>query len=258
MQQLLSVYWPRRIVEYVSFDEDNFQPQMKTSERWTDGTVATYDVDAKFTRRGKSRTLELIYEQANQTDRVVKDQDRLVPGDVRYGVSTITWTAGAPVGKIKWKDRKEYVWNGKVAVLGGQRVEITKRAKKSVLMTLRPGQAAFRDGLIQLDKRCVLTGEDCPEALQAAHILPVAKNGHEQIENGILLRADLHLLFDAGLIWFELADDHAAVDYSNDLTAPYLALLKGKRLPEKTFGRVRAAMLKRSKLPGGRGRGVPK
>jgi len=140
-------------------------------------------------------------------------------------------------------------------VLGGQKLSISDRAKKSVIVKQRPQQREFRDALIHLDKQCVLTGEKCREVLQAAHLIPVAKEGYEQIENGILLRADLHLLFDAGLIWFDVSGGSAAVNYSpGDLTERYVTDLEGKHLPLNTFRRVKAALVARAELPGGRAR----
>lgn len=254
MQQLLRVHWPK-CIEHISFDEDDVRSPIKTSERWVDGTEVAYDVDAEFFKRGKSCTLKLTYERDNQNDQVVREHDLRFPGDIRYGASTITWTTGNRTGHVTWKDNDGYDWSKEsVVILGGQRVEVTEKTKNSVLVPIRKGQAAFRDALLQLDKCCVLSDETCPEALQAAHILPFAKNGGEQIENGILLRADLHLLFDAGVIWFEVKSDHAVVAYSKNLSAPYVKLLKDKWLRTKTFARVRSALWKRSKLPGGHGR----
>jgi hypothetical protein len=64
----------------------------------------------------------------------------------------------------------------------------------------RPQQAAFRSKLIDLYGGCALTGCTTVAALEAAHVRTVAAGGHDQASNGILLRADLHKLFDANLI----------------------------------------------------------
>ena len=63
----------------------------------------------------------------------------------------------------------------------------------------RLGQGAFR--LIITDaysKRCAVTGEKTLPVLEAAHIKPVASGGEHRIDNGLLLRSDLHTLFDLG------------------------------------------------------------
>lgn len=255
MQQLLRVNWPYG-EEFIAFDEDDFRRQMTTTELRRDATEVTYNVDATFMRRGKVRTLELIYERSKQTDPIVRSRPL---GENRYGSSVIRWISGETVGKAHWRDDSPGTdWDGdaEVSVLGGHPLEeLEERAKKSVLVPLRPQQAALRNALLVLDEQCVLTGEKCRTALEAAHLVPVAQKGHEQIENGILLRADLHLLFDAGLIWFDVSDNHAEVKCSPEyLTDYYVRNLDGKLLPDKTFQRVKAALLKRARLPGGRGR----
>lgn len=39
--------------------------------------------------------------------------------------------------------------------------------------------------------------------LEAAHILPVSTGGEHRIDNGVLLRSDMHTLFDRGYIGFD-------------------------------------------------------
>lgn len=66
---------------------------------------------------------------------------------------------------------------------------------------LRLGQPAFRQGLLAAyDGRCAITGTDIAETLEAAHITAHAKGGRMETPNGLLLRADLHTLFDLGLL----------------------------------------------------------
>lgn len=45
-------------------------------------------------------------------------------------------------------------------------------------------------------RRCAISGERTLPVLEAAHIQPFALNGEHQVSNGLLLRADLHKLFD--------------------------------------------------------------
>lgn len=69
----------------------------------------------------------------------------------------------------------------------------------------RPEQAAFRARVGALwGWKCAITGEAVPEALEAAH-LPGAswRAGDNAATDGILLRADLHRLLDAGLLKIE-------------------------------------------------------
>jgi hypothetical protein len=65
----------------------------------------------------------------------------------------------------------------------------------------RLGQPEFRAELLRAyDGRCAITGCAIPEVLQAAHIKPVKSSGSHSVKNGLLLRADLHNLFDRGLL----------------------------------------------------------
>lgn len=64
----------------------------------------------------------------------------------------------------------------------------------------RPGQQKFRQELLSVVERCPITGIDLPNVLQAAHIKPHAYGGPESTDNGLPLRADIHCLFDAGLL----------------------------------------------------------
>ncbi|NTW72689.1 MAG: HNH endonuclease [Eubacteriaceae bacterium] len=65
----------------------------------------------------------------------------------------------------------------------------------------RLGQGSFRVLVTDAyERRCALTNERTLPALEAAHIRPFADKGEHRIENGILLRRDLHALFDRGYI----------------------------------------------------------
>ncbi|MGH2455400.1 MAG: HNH endonuclease [Candidatus Limnocylindria bacterium] len=70
-----------------------------------------------------------------------------------------------------------------------------------VLVQPRLGQGAFRvEVLDAYARRCTITGERTLPALDAAHIRPYAELGPHRLENGLLLRKDLHALFDAGYL----------------------------------------------------------
>jgi hypothetical protein len=65
----------------------------------------------------------------------------------------------------------------------------------------RRGQQAFRDGLLRAyGGRCAITCCDIVDVLEAAHITPFSELGSDDVTNGLLLRADLHTLFDCYLI----------------------------------------------------------
>ena len=79
----------------------------------------------------------------------------------------------------------------------------TDEAQKRILVEIakRQGQTKFRQTLLNAyGYKCAITGFDAGEALEAAHIIPYAKTENNDPTNGLLLRADLHTLFDLNLL----------------------------------------------------------
>ena len=77
----------------------------------------------------------------------------------------------------------------------------TKVKFKTAEVQIRQGQPEFRRALLALyDHKCVISGCTTRDALQAAHIKSVSEGGIHSTRNGLILRADLHNLFDRGLI----------------------------------------------------------
>ena len=76
-------------------------------------------------------------------------------------------------------------------------------ARKRILATIvrRQGQPAFRRQLLQLyTGKCAISGCNVAAALDAAHIVPYKGPDTNHPANGLLLRTDLHTLFDLGLV----------------------------------------------------------
>jgi len=102
--------------------------------------------------------------------------------------------------------------------------------------------AEFRDAVRQRDRKCVITGESVVNArsswagYQAAHIFPLAYEGHwihynygqwitvqlnrggpiNSVQNGMLLRSDLHILFDAYDVTINPDDNYEVVCFNTD------------------------------------------
>jgi len=69
------------------------------------------------------------------------------------------------------------------------------------LAPTRLGQRAFQ-GVIRgvYSHQCAITGDKIRPVLQAAHIRPLTQGGEHRVDNGLLLRSDVHTLFDAGYL----------------------------------------------------------
>jgi putative restriction endonuclease len=69
------------------------------------------------------------------------------------------------------------------------------------LMKPRLGQRSFRIAVLDTyDRRCAVTNERTLPVLEAAHIRDFADVQQHSINNGLLLRADIHKLFDGGYV----------------------------------------------------------
>ena len=74
-------------------------------------------------------------------------------------------------------------------------------------MRQRLGQGSFRTLVTETyQKRCAVTRERILPVLQAAHIRPVTQQGAHRVDNGLLLRSDVHTLFDRG--YLTVTTDH--------------------------------------------------
>jgi putative restriction endonuclease len=84
---------------------------------------------------------------------------------------------------------------------GAVEAELTPVAFAESVGRRRLGQGSFE--LVVRDayqRRCAITQERVLPVLQAAHIRPVTKGGPHQLGNGLLLRSDIHTLFDKGYV----------------------------------------------------------
>ncbi|GIJ33235.1 HNH endonuclease [Micromonospora sediminimaris] len=78
------------------------------------------------------------------------------------------------------------------------------RRRRLAQVTARQGQAEFRRRLMAAyGGRCAISDCDVEVVLQAAHIDPYNGPATNRVPNGLLLRADLHNLFDRGYLWID-------------------------------------------------------
>lgn len=113
-------------------------------------------------------------------------------------VSFKTYDTQEPDGLALWKAVQDRLQD-RVGSAGFS--EAGARYGAPHLVAPRLGQGAFR--VLVTDsyrRRCAVTGEKTLPALEAAHIRPYSEGGSHEASNGLLLRRDLHSLFDAGYV----------------------------------------------------------
>jgi len=82
---------------------------------------------------------------------------------------------------------------------------------KPAVYAPRRGQGAFRLMVMDAyDRRCAVTGEKTLPALEAAHIRPFSEVASHEVSNGVLLRSDIHRLFDQGYVTVDPICDFAS------------------------------------------------
>jgi hypothetical protein len=103
------------------------------------------------------------------------------------------------------------------------------------MLVERRGQPKFRRELIKFYyARCAITGSTVLPILEAAHITPYLGISTNEVSNGLLLRADVHTLWDLGLIAVE--PDSLRVRLSSTVNDPDYVKLAGKILTRPNNG----------------------
>jgi len=101
---------------------------------------------------------------------------------------------------------------------------------------VRQGQAEFRGKLLEAyGRRCAVTGTLLEPLLEAAHIVPHAEGTDYRVTNGLLLRADIHTLYD---LYHLSIDERCTIHLSRTAKQTDYAQYHGKkiRLPDKLSG----------------------
>lgn len=84
------------------------------------------------------------------------------------------------------------------------------------MVRVRRGQRQFREHLLRtLGQTCAFTGDAPTRVLEAGHLYSYAQLGVHHEHGGLLLRRDIHRLFDDG--WLAVDPDHLRVDVSEEL-----------------------------------------
>lgn len=237
--------------EYIDLGKIVLNHFIETHEYWPSlGTFVTYRAHVQRSEMdGNSKIITLRYKMDEQEDRNVTNPDN----GVRMGLSVTRINENNEKASATWSDEDvdHTTYNGRVeaVIVGEQNPYTNLRQTALVVVKLRPMQQEMRDLLLYFDKgKCLITGESEVVALDAAHVVPVSAGGNEVPENAILLRTDLHRLFDAGLFWFVVEEKQAIIQVSNTLPAKYGKILSGKILNGDTFSRVKVALEARSGL----------
>jgi hypothetical protein len=111
----------------------------------------------------------------------------------------------------------------------------------------RPNQAAFSSNVRRAyEGKCAFTACTTSEALEAAHIKVAEGRDDNDLQNGILLRADIHALFDKGLIALTL--DGSRVELNKMLSDPSYGFLRTAEVSQPQGCRLLEANIRHHRL----------
>jgi predicted restriction endonuclease len=120
-------------------------------------------------------------------------------------VSGKTYDTRDPIGKRLWDRVAQCLATSQLPSTGAVSLPVVNeeemRYGREYLRRSRLGQGAFRVLVTgAYHRQCAITDEKTLPALEAAHIKPFASSGPNRVDNGLLMRSDLHRLFDHGYI----------------------------------------------------------
>ena len=204
------------------------------------GRWVEYQVVTEIERQDEHVVRYHIRYTAENNNHLFHPNGQYQQDDFTWGIHTLILQNNEAFGESIWNPENGPEMNGpgwKLEQLIGERRRITTTK-------LQRDQERFRKMLLATDHHCALTGETCEEALEAAHIIPVNYGGQEVLPNGILLRADLHRIFDAH--HFNICPDTGHILVHQ----PYESFddLANSQIPEDIRLRIAEALRKRANL----------
>ncbi len=203
-----------------------------TSEWWpNERRMVTYNTTSELRKIGNNEAeITLFYDHSSNTH--IRFEDAC------WGKSVIRVHESASDGVATWYDNDDKDQNGN-ALWKRLPSGLFKEAKREYYSRLQREQDIFRAALLAFDRCCVISKEPMTEVLEAAHIIPSKMRGAEVVGNGIILRSDVHRLYDSGCF---VIDPFGKLIVVREVSEHYGSMLAGAQLPEQTVQRVSVAL----------------
>jgi putative restriction endonuclease len=131
-----------------------------------------------------------------------------IPAPASFRIRTMVgkgYDTSEDEGRLLWE-----TVSARISSFPGGLAEPQARYGEPTIVLPRLGQGTFRILVTdRYSRKCAVTGERTLPALDAAHIRPYAEGGDHEVPNGLLLRRDIHSLFDRGSV--TISQDHRFV-----------------------------------------------
>ena len=142
------------------------------------------------------------------------EEDRWLPWPYNIGQQGKRYESEDGLGRVLWDWLREVGQGGPFDEIEQDRGYWSRQFR-------RYGQGDFRAAVIDAyGRQCTVTREHTLPILEAAHIQPYVLGGPHVVQNGLLLRADVHKLFDLGYVTVDedyrfRVSDHLRDDWQN-------------------------------------------
>lgn len=223
--------------EYIQIDVDKINLSTcvtRTLEYWiSEKRFVSYETSSTIRKEGDTHIITIDYKQ---------ERNKHIPKEmVWWGQADVHLITGKVAGIVRWRDDRfpanndgEINWHS----IGD---DLYKEPTREIVSRIKRNQKALRQALIATGACCAITGETTQEALDVAHIIASAESGADVIDNSILLRTDIHRLFDKKM--FSISSSGEITNISEKLSSEYKELLKTKsKLERDAFERVKIAI----------------
>lgn len=131
------------------------------------------------------------------------EREDWIPSPIDFAKNIVqgkTYAADSVTGRDLWA-KVELRLQMTMPLLVAETDESAPVLGEPVLARYPLGQGTFRALITDsYQRRCAVTGEKALPTLEAAPIRPVENGGQYRLDNGLLLRSDVHRLFDAGYV----------------------------------------------------------
>jgi hypothetical protein len=202
-------------------------PRKKITPKWRCGNDHKFEEPLIVKVPGQEITAN--YAKSFVTLKNVKMED-LISNTPRYNVQ-----GSIQEVDLKWaKNLYEFNEKAFIPIEGSEADENYNRSDEDErqlvrrAIKLRRGQKKFREKLLENMSQCAVTGCGLVDILEAAHIDAYRNDAHNNVQNGLILRSDIHTLFDLNLLAINPKTFEVALaEHIND---DYYSKIKGNKL----------------------------
>jgi|GEM_PF-1798525 len=217
--------------------KDSFY-SLKTKRRYEISDVRKQSIKIKSTTPGSTDTWQLAPNTLTPVVQILNESNGSILKGKLHKEDVLEQTIVWLLPNLDWDDTGDNILVIRRDIQESTRlypqkniVEAQNDVKKEITRWLRErrGQSKLRSNLFDLyQEQCCMSGFGIKDALHACHISPHSESGNNNSTNALLLRSDIHDLFDANLIGIN--PNSFTIELKPSLLHTEYARLNGKKL----------------------------